>query len=64
MLISHDGCSDSLYGEVNIFDKNGVQIAYTNDSLSVVQPLQKVRLTFDTFDEAAHTAGVAKFSCY
>jgi hypothetical protein len=64
MVVSKDGCPRSLYAEVNIFDKNDVQISYTNDTLSSVQPLQKVRLTFDTFSDEAQTAQISKFSCY
>ena len=64
MVVTKSGCPRSLYAEVNIFDKNDVQISYTNDTLSSVQPLQKVRLTFDTFSEEAQTARMSKFSCY
>jgi hypothetical protein len=64
VLISKNGCPSSLYGEVNIFDKNDIQISYTNDSVARVQPMQKVKLTFDTLDDAADTASISKFSCY
>ena len=64
ILIAKDGCPQSLYGEVNIFDKNDIQMSYTNDTLGTVQPMQKVKLTFDTFDESAQSANISKFSCY
>jgi hypothetical protein len=64
MVVTKNGCPSSLYGEINIFDSNNVQIAYTNDSLSTVQAGQKVKMTFDTLNEDADTAGIAKFSCY
>jgi hypothetical protein len=64
ILLAKEGCSRSLYGEVNIFDKNDVQISYTNDTLGTVQPMQKVKLTFDTLDDAADTARLSRFSCY
>ena len=64
VLITRDGCPSSLYGEVNIFDKNSIQISYTNDTLGTVQPMQKVKLTFDTFDDSAQSANISKFSCY
>jgi hypothetical protein len=64
VLITRDGCPRSLYGEVNIFDKNDIQISYTNDSVARVQPMQKVKLTFDTLDDSAETANISKFSCY
>ena len=64
ILIAKEGCPRSLYGEVNIFDKNDIQISYTNDSVASVQPMQKVKLTFDTLDDSAQTANISKFSCY
>ena len=64
ILISKNGCPQSLYGEVNLFDKNNIQMSYTNDTLGTVQPMQKVKLTFDTFDESAQSANISKFSCY
>ena len=64
ILLAKEGCPRSLYGEVNIFDKNDVQISYTNDTLGTVQPMQKVKLTFDTLDDAADTARLSRFSCY
>jgi len=64
MVVSKNGCPRSLYAEVNIFNKSDVQITYTNDTLSSVQPGQKVRLTFDTLSEEAQTARMSKFNCY
>ena len=64
VLIAKNGCPQSLYGEVNIFDKGDIQISYTNDTLGTVQPMQKVKLTFDTLDELAQSANISKFSCY
>ena len=64
VVVTKNGCSRSLYAEINIFDRSDVQIDYTNDTASVVQPLQKVKLTFDTFNDQAQTAKIAKFSCY
>ena len=64
MVVTKNGCPSSLYAEVNIFDKNDLQISYTNDTLSSVEPLQKVRLTFDTLNEEAQTAQMSKFNCY
>jgi len=64
VLIAKEGCPRSLYGEVNIFDKNDIQISYTNDTVGSVQPMQKVKLTFDTLDDSAQTANISKFSSY
>ena len=64
ILLAKEGCSRSLYGEINIFDKRDIQISYTNDTLGTVQPMQKVKLTFDTLDDAADSAKISRFSCY
>jgi hypothetical protein len=64
MVISKEGCPQSLYGEIKIFDSADVQIDYTNDTTSTVSPMQKVKLTFDTFNDNASTAQIGKLSCY
>jgi hypothetical protein len=64
MVISKSGCSSSLYGEIKIFDSGNVQIDYTNDSTSSVSPMQKVKLTFDTFNEQAKSAAIGELRCY
>lgn len=64
MVIAKSGCSSSLYGEIKIFDANDIQIDYTNDSTSSVSPMQKVKLTFDTFNEQAKTAQIGELRCY
>jgi hypothetical protein len=64
MVISKSGCPSSLYGEIKIFDASDVQIDYTNDTTSTVSPLQKVKLTFDTFNKEAETAQIGELSCY
>ena len=63
IVISNNGCS-SLYGEIKIFDSSDIQIDYTNDTTSTVSPLQKVKLTFDTFNDNASGALIGKLSCY
>lgn len=64
MVISKSGCSSSLYGEIKIFDSGNVQTDYTNDSTSSVSPMQKVKLTFDTFNEQAKSAAIGELRCY
>jgi hypothetical protein len=64
MIISKEGCPRSLYGEIKIFDSSDVQIDYTNDSASTVSPMQKVKLTFDTFNDNASTAQIGELNCY
>jgi hypothetical protein len=64
MVISKSGCSSSLYGEIKIFDSSDIQIDYTNDSTSTVSPMQKVKLTFDTFNEQADSAQIGELKCY
>jgi len=63
-VISRDGCFSSLYAEINIFDRNGVQIDYANDLTSAVAPYQKVLLMFDTFNDNANTGRLTQLDCY
>ena len=62
--IARDGCPSSLYAEITISDSQGVQIGYTNDSVGSVAPGTKVRIMFNTYEDSAKTAKLAKISCY
>jgi hypothetical protein len=64
MIITKNGCSSSLYGEIAILDSAETQIDYTNDTASSVPPGQKVKLTFDSFNEQGRKARLTKLSCY
>jgi hypothetical protein len=62
MVVTRDGCS-SMYSEINIFDRNDVQIDYTNEMTSTIQPMQKVLLSFNTYNDRADSASIAEFVC-
>lgn len=64
MVISKTGCPSSLSGEIKIFDKSDIQIDYTNDTTSSVSPMQRVKLTFDTFNDQAQSAQIGELRCY
>lgn len=64
MIITKNGCPSSLYGEIAILDNSDTQIDYTNDTASSVIPGQKVKLTFDSFNEQSRKARLTKLSCY
>jgi len=64
MIIAKDGCDRRLYAEISILDKNEVQIGYTNETASQALPMQKTKFVFDTFEDDADTARLAKISCY
>jgi hypothetical protein len=64
MIITKNGCPTSLYGEIAILDNADTQIDYTNDTASSVLPGQKVKLTFDSFNEQSKKARLTKLSCY
>jgi hypothetical protein len=63
LVVSKNGCPNSLYVEVSILDSSGTQVSYSHDSLSVAAPMQKNKLTFESFDSSANTARLAKISC-
>ena len=47
-VVSKYGCSDGLYGEMNI-EKNGIVVSYSNDTLNYLGPYQAGRLSFETY---------------
>ena len=63
LVITRDGCPNGMYAELAIFDRNDIQIDYTNDLTTYVSPKQKVRLGFDTFNDNARTASIAEINC-
>ena len=51
-VISKEGCPRTIYAEMDIIDKSGIKIAYSNDSLNSLNPLEQGMLVFDfTLDE-------------
>jgi hypothetical protein len=51
-VISKEGCPRTVYAEMDIIDKAGVKIAYSNDSLNSLNSLEQGMLVFDfTLDE-------------
>jgi hypothetical protein len=63
MVISRDGCTSGIYAELAILDSAKVQIDFTNDTSTNVPPMQKVKLTFDTFNDAAKSARLSTLNC-
>jgi hypothetical protein len=64
MIIAKDGCKSNLYAELSILDKSDVQVGYTNDSVSSALPMQKSKLIFNSYEDAANSARLSKISCY
>lgn len=60
---SKAGCN-SLYVEITILDSQGNNIGYTNDTTSGLQPGQNAKMVFDSFEDNASKARLAKVSCY
>jgi hypothetical protein len=51
-VISKEGCPRTVYAEMDIIDKSGIKIAYSNDSLNSLNPLEQGMLVFYfTLDE-------------
>ena len=65
-VISKEGCPRYVYAEMDIIDKAGVKIAYSNDSLNSLNPLEQGMLVFDfTLDEilSMGETRISKISC-
>ena len=61
-VISKYGCSDGLYGEMNI-EKNGIVVSYSNDTLNYLGPYQAGRLSFETYIEGSITGDLTELNC-
>ena len=61
-VISKYGCSDGLYGEMNI-EKNGVVVSYSNDTLNYLGPYQAGRLSFETYIDGSITGDLTELNC-
>ena len=61
-VISKYGCSDGLYGEMNI-EKNGVVVSYANDTINYLGAFQAGRLSFEHYGEGSHTGELTKLNC-
>lgn len=63
-IIARDGCPSSHYAEITILDSSGTNKGFTNDTTSGLGASQKAKLIFETFEQGAKTAMLAKISCY
>lgn len=61
-VVSKNGCSDGLYGEINI-EKNDVVVGYANDTLNYLGPLQTGRLTFIEYPYDNLQGSVTELNC-
>ena len=64
MIVARDGCTNSLYAEISLLDKNGVQVGYTNDTLSSALSMQENKMVFNSYEEGVSEVRLAKISCY
>jgi hypothetical protein len=60
---TRDGCPNGIYAEIAVFDEQGYQIDYANELTTAVMPLQKVILTFSTFNDNAYTSEISEVNC-
>ena len=61
-VVSKYGCSDGLYGEMNI-EKNGIVVSYSNDTLNYLGPYQAGRLSFETYIDGSITGDLTELNC-
>jgi len=61
-VVSKYGCSDGVYGEMNI-EKNGVVVGFTSDTINYLGPFQAGRLSFETYIEGSITADPTELKC-
>jgi hypothetical protein len=62
-----NGCSNTLYAEIELLDGNDVNVGYSNDLIGRVSPGKKAKLIFHLNDSEIMQAknwNVTKISCY
>jgi hypothetical protein len=62
-IVSRDGCAN-LYAEVALTTADGVNVGYTNDATTGIQPGQRTRLDFVSYEAAATGATLTELKCY
>lgn len=62
-VVSQVGCS-SLYVEINVEDRSGSLVDWTNDTARGMSAGQVAELEFVSFTDGARTASVGEISCY
>jgi hypothetical protein len=66
-VVSKSGCKNSLYGEIDLVDKTGTKIGYSNATLGSLSPGTKGLLIFHVSGgdlQQMDTWPVSKISCY
>jgi hypothetical protein len=64
LVISKNGCPNSLYAEIALLDSAGTQVGYDNDTASSIPSMGKAKLQFEYSDQGSETARITKISCY
>jgi hypothetical protein len=61
-VISKYGCSDGVYGEINL-ERNGVVVGYANDTLNYLGPFQAGRMTFVEYPYSSLNGDLTELNC-
>jgi len=62
-VIVNQDCSSGVYGEMNMMDKSGAVVDWTNDSVPYLGAGQKAVLTFKSYSDPA-SGELTKLTCY
>lgn len=62
-VVTKDGC-DTLYAVMNILDDNEAVIGWTNDTARRLQPGDKAKLEFTTYEKDASLGRLVELTCY
>lgn len=63
-VVTEAGCERALYVSITLLDDAGNNIGWTNDTARGVQPGERTRLVFDTYERGVKSARIAEASCY
>lgn len=62
-VMSDTGCPGGIYAELNILDRSGTVIDWTNDTVPSLGIKQRAKLVFETYNRSADTAELTNLIC-
>jgi hypothetical protein len=64
MVRATEDCPSGVYVEINIMDKSGTVVDWSNDSVPALAAGRSAKMIFETFDHAGTKAQVATTTCH
>ncbi len=63
-VVTKNGCPSSIYVEIQLLDKSGSAVGYSNDTVGSLAPEQVAKLDFTVTEEDDVEARLTEINCY